>query len=54
MNTLYLLWVSARNAVQALGRFADRQEQRDVESYLSKSQSFGDLKCRERHWMQSH
>lgn len=54
MNTLYFLWASARNVIRALGRFSDRQEQRDVESYLAKSQTFADLKYRERHWMQSH
>jgi hypothetical protein len=54
MNILFFLWFSARNALQALGRFSDRQEQRDAESYFSKSQSFADLEYCERHWMQSH
>ncbi|MDO8252581.1 MAG: hypothetical protein Q7T78_23075 [Rhodoferax sp.] len=54
MNILFSLWFSARSALQAFARLSDRQEQRDVESYLCKSQSFAELEYRERHWMQSH
>jgi hypothetical protein len=54
MNILILFWLSASRAAQALGRRLDQQEQRDVESYLGKSQSFADLESRQRYWLQSH
>ncbi len=54
MHTLLSLWFSARSLVRALGRVSDRHEQRDLESYLSQSQSFADLEYRERHGMQFH
>ena len=54
MNFVFLFWLSARRAAQALGRRFDRQEQRDVESYLGKAQSFADLESRQRYWLQSH
>ena len=53
MHILYLFWFSARNAAHALGRHLDQQDQRDVDSYLGKSQSFADLESRERQWLQS-
>lgn len=53
MHILFLFWFSARNATHALGRHLGQQEQRDVDSYLGKSQSFADLESRERYWLQS-
>ncbi|WP_394790962.1 hypothetical protein [Rhodoferax sp.] len=54
MNILLLFWSSVSHAVAALGRRFDQQDQRDVESYLGKSQSFADLESRERYWLQTH
>ena len=53
MQILLLFWLSARNAAHALGRHVDQQDQRNVDRYLGQSQSFADLECRERHWLQS-
>lgn len=53
MHILYLFWFSARNAARALGRHLDQRDQRGVDSYLGKSQSFADLESRERYWLQS-
>ena len=53
MHILFLFWFSARNAAYALGRQVGPQEQRNVESYLGKSQPLVDLESRERHWLQS-
>lgn len=53
MQILFLFWFSARNAANALGRHLDQQDQRNVDNYLGKSQSFADLESRERHWLQS-
>jgi len=53
MNIFFLLWLAARRTVQALGRSMDQQDQRDVEGYLGKAQSFADLESRERDWLRS-
>ncbi len=53
MNMLFLFWFSARNAAAALGHHLAQQDQRKVDRYLGKSQSFADLESRERHWLQS-
>ena len=53
MNILFLFWFSARNAAAALGHHLAQQDQRKVDRYLGKSQSFADLESRERHWLQS-
>ena len=54
MNIFFLLWLAVRRAVQAMGRSMDQQDQRDVDNYLGKAQSFADLESRERYWLQSH
>jgi hypothetical protein len=53
VNTLYFLWSIVRSAYQAFGRNSDKQEQHDVDAYLSQAQSFADLEYRQRQWLQS-
>jgi len=54
MNIALFILLSARRAAQAIGRSFEQHESRDVESYLSKSQSLADLESRQRDWLQSH